>query len=365
VAVDRDGNAWVVGHTLSANFPVTADATQKTFAGSAIDLANSGDGFITQINATGSQALYSTFVGGSANEYLSAVALARDGGVLFAGGTASRNLAVTANAAQKQGGTGEPALLPFGDGFAGRLGEAPASRVTVSRVSNQASFATGSVSPGMLVAIDGGGLGPEEAVNGSADGDGVLLKKLADTQVLFDDVPAALVSVSDKQIIAIVPYAVDGKASAQMVVDNGGVRSAAVTIPVVAAQPGLYTVDGSGVGFVLAANEDGAPNSSDAPAFVGTIVTLLATGEGQTDPAGVDGLVAFAETLPVPARPVMVRIGDVEAEVISSGGARDRPAGYFEVRFRVPEGAGALPVTVVVGGASSQRGVTIFVAPSQ
>ena len=106
--------------------------------------------------------------------------------------------------------------------------------------------------------------------------------------------------------------------------------------------------------------------TGDAPAFAGTIVTLLATGEGQTDPAGVDGLVAFAETLPVPARPVTVRIGGVEAEVISSGGARDRPAGYFEVRFRVPEGAaGALPVTVVVGGASSQRGVTIFVAPSQ
>ena len=102
VAVDGDGNAWVVGHTLSTNFPVTSDATQKTFGGDAIDLANTGDGFITKINAAGSQALYSTFVGGSANEYLSAVALTRDGGVLFGGRTASRNLAVTANAGKSR-----------------------------------------------------------------------------------------------------------------------------------------------------------------------------------------------------------------------------------------------------------------------
>ena len=156
--------------------------------------------------------------------------------------------------------------------------------MTVSRVSNQASFATGSVSPGMLVAIDGGGLGPAEAVDGSADGDGVLLKKLAETQVLFDEVPAALVSVSDRQIIAIVPYGVDGKASTQMIVDNSGERSAAVRVPVVAAQPGLYTVDGSGVGFVLATNEDGASNSSEAPAAVGTIVTYWRRARGKRIP---------------------------------------------------------------------------------
>ena len=355
VAVDASGNAWVVGHTLSPNFPVTTDAMQKTFGGSVIDLANTGDGFLTQINPTGSQAIYSTFVGGSANEYLSGVALTRDGAVLFAGGTGSKNLPTTANAAQKQGGTGEPALLPFGDGFAGRIGDPPASRVTVSRISNNASFASGSVSPGMIVTIDGGGLGPAEAVAGSADEQGVLLKKLANTRVLFDGVEAALVSVSDKQLIAIVPFAVDGKTSTSMIVENGADKSAAVVVPVVTAQPGLFTVDRTGVGAV---------NSEEEAAASGADVTILATGLGQTDPAGVDGLLGFAETLPVPVQTVKVFFGDVEAEVLSAGGMRDFAAGYFAIRVRVPEGieAGAVPLVLQVGEARSQRGVTFFVA---
>ena len=355
VAVDRDGNAWVVGHTLSPNFPVTADAMQKAFAGSAIDLANTGDGFITKVNAAGSQALYSTFVGGSANEYLSAVAITRDNAVLFGGGTASRNLPTTPNAAQRQGGTGDPALLPFGDGFAGRIGDPPASRVTISRISNNASLATGAVSAGMIVTIDGGGLGPAESIAGSADDRGVLLKKLAETRVLFDGVEAPLVSVSDKQVIAIVPFAVDGKTSTSLIVENGEDKSAAVVVPVVAAQPGLFTVDGSGVGAVNSEGDAAAP---------GAEVTLLATGFGQTDPAGVDGLLGFAETLPVPVQAVKMFFGEMEAEVLSASGLRDFAAGYFAIRVRIPEGlaAGAVPLVLQVGEARSQRGVVIFVA---
>ena len=43
-------------------------------------------------------------------------------------------------------------------------------------------------------------------------------RKLAETQVLFDGVAAALLSVSENQIVAIAPYAVDGKTAAQLTI---------------------------------------------------------------------------------------------------------------------------------------------------
>jgi uncharacterized protein (TIGR03437 family) len=99
-------------------------------------------------------------------------------------------------------------------------------------------------------------------------------------------------------------------------------------------------------------------------AAMGGEITLLATGLGQTDPTGVDGLLGFAETLPTPVQTVKVFFGEMEAEVLSATGLRDFAAGYFAIRVRVPEGleAGALPLVLQAGEARSQRGVTIFVA---
>src|SRR2546425_915295 len=61
IAVDAAGNAYVVGDTDSANFPVTAGAFQTTLNGSA-------DAFVTKLNSTGSVLLYSTYLGGSGSD---------------------------------------------------------------------------------------------------------------------------------------------------------------------------------------------------------------------------------------------------------------------------------------------------------
>lgn len=60
IALDPFGNLYVIGYTLSQNFP-TANALQPTFGGS-------GDGFVTKISASGEALLYSTFLGGNADE---------------------------------------------------------------------------------------------------------------------------------------------------------------------------------------------------------------------------------------------------------------------------------------------------------
>ena len=57
VVVDSLGRAWVVGQTTSADFPVTANAFQGTYAGGVV-----GASFITALNDTGTGLFYSTFL---------------------------------------------------------------------------------------------------------------------------------------------------------------------------------------------------------------------------------------------------------------------------------------------------------------
>ena len=61
VAVDPFGNAYVVGHTASSNFPTTPGAYQQTFGGGE-------DAFVAKINSSGSGLVYSTYLGGTGSE---------------------------------------------------------------------------------------------------------------------------------------------------------------------------------------------------------------------------------------------------------------------------------------------------------
>ena len=83
IAVDGDGNAYVVGETGSSDFP-TVNAFQSTFTGS--------DAFLAKLNTDGSQLLYSTKLGGAAGyQQGSALAAASNGIVWIAGTTSSPN----------------------------------------------------------------------------------------------------------------------------------------------------------------------------------------------------------------------------------------------------------------------------------
>jgi len=113
-------------------------------------------------------------------------------------------------------------------------------------------------------------------------------------------------------------------------------------VNVVPAAPALFADSTS---QVAATNADGALNSASNPAPRGSIVTLYGTGEG------VGGL------------PVSITIAGFGAEVLYAGPAAGYP-GLLQLNVRVPSGyfaGGALPVTLIVGQAASQPGVTIAV----
>ncbi|HSU69720.1 MAG TPA: hypothetical protein VLJ39_22740, partial [Tepidisphaeraceae bacterium] len=227
-----------------------------------------------------------------------------------------------------------------------------------------ASTQPGAVTPGKIVVLYGSRIGPSNLTPAQLGPDGHLATSLGGTQVLFDGQPAPLLYASSGQLAAVVPYSVDGKLGTQVQVKNGTNTSDLVAMPVSPVAPSIFSADytGSGQGAIL--NQDGVTvNSVASPAAKGSIVSIYATGEGQTNPGGVDGQLATDATLPKPKLPVQVWINGKSADVLYSGTAPGQVAGLFEVNAKIPDdtSAGEVSLQVQVGNAFSQPGITVVV----
>ncbi|MBI1791179.1 MAG: hypothetical protein HYR60_26925 [Acidobacteria bacterium] len=227
-----------------------------------------------------------------------------------------------------------------------------------------ASYASSSIAPGVMVSLFGAGLGPAAGLEFRLNDQGVVDTMLGGTRVLFDGTPAPLVYVRAELVSAVAPYALDGKSCTQVQVEYQGVLSDPAPMPVAAARPGIFTIDSSGKGRGAILNENGSVNSPANPAKKGSIVVIYATGEGQTDPPGVDGRVAEV-VLPKPLAPVWVLFAsNLLVHPIYAGAAPTQFAGVMQINARVPDSApsgSAVPVMVFAGNARSQPGVTLAV----
>ncbi|MBI1354714.1 MAG: hypothetical protein GC160_10230 [Acidobacteria bacterium] len=227
------------------------------------------------------------------------------------------------------------------------------------------SSAPVAVAPGEILAIFGRHLGPQ-TLAGAALQDGRLTTEIAGVRVLIDGRPAPMIFASAGQLAAIVPYDADSipfGPSLQVEVD--GVLAEPRELSLTDAAPGIFTLDSSGSGPGAILNQDGSLNTADNPAKPGSIVVLWATGEGQTNPPGVDGLVA-GDVLPQPLAAVSAQLQGVNAEVLYAGAAPGLTAGVMQVNLRVPpdfSAKGPIPVTIRVGSQYSPAGVTVFVGP--
>src|SRR6266446_230913 len=92
VAVDSAGGVYITGFTSSSNFPIVG-APQSTYGG------GTTDAFVTQLNAAGTSLVYSTYLGGTANEQGNGIAVDASGNTYVVGTTSSNNFP-TANAFQ-------------------------------------------------------------------------------------------------------------------------------------------------------------------------------------------------------------------------------------------------------------------------
>lgn len=247
------------------------------------------------------------------------------------------------------------------------IAPAPAAGATLpapfnNGVVNAASGQGTTVAPGEIVAIYGNGIGPTTLVSAAITPANFFDTIASGTTVSFDGIPAPLIYASGGQTAAIVPYSVAAQTSTQMVVTQQGLASAPQTIAVAPSAPGLFSANSSGTGNGAILNQDGTYNSASNPAARGSIIVLFGTGEGQTNPRGVDGRIALS-VYPKPVLPVQVSIGGIDATagIQYIGAAPDLVAGVFQLNVTVPTSvsAGAVPVLVTVGSASSQSGLTV------
>jgi hypothetical protein len=91
IAVDSNGNAYVTGLTSSADFHNTTGAFDNTYNGN-------NDVYLTKLNSAGSAVTWSTFIGGTGQDWGREIELGSDGSIYVAAAVLSSDFPVTADA---------------------------------------------------------------------------------------------------------------------------------------------------------------------------------------------------------------------------------------------------------------------------
>ncbi|HEY0703679.1 MAG TPA: SBBP repeat-containing protein [Candidatus Acidoferrales bacterium] len=88
IALSSPGNAYIAGTAQESTFPTTPGAFQTTYTAEG---GNSGLGFVTELNASGSALVYSTYLGGSGGDFTGGIALDSAGNAYVGGQTFSKD----------------------------------------------------------------------------------------------------------------------------------------------------------------------------------------------------------------------------------------------------------------------------------
>ena len=238
IALDPSGNAYVVGWTDSADFPLR-NAFQSTLRGSP-------NPFVTKLNTTGSDLLYSTFFGGTANfDFGTDIAVDSAGNAFITGDTTSINFPVTAGALRT---THVRLLSPVGDqdGFVAKFNTnaaGQASLVFSTFIDINAPF-------GNSIAID-------EAGNAYITGDARVQKLNASGSALVYSFIIPDVTTARNSRLHTTDIAVDG--SGQAYVTGFETRFAGETSPNLKIVNGFQPAFGGGLidGFLVKVNTAG------------------------------------------------------------------------------------------------------------
>lgn len=243
----------------------------------------------------------------------------------------------------------------------GLLGSLAAAPPVSPNVINSASNLAGPIAPGEAITLMGTDLGPTTLVAATIPASGLLGSSLANTAVTVNGAPAPILYASAKQTAILVPFAVAGSTGANIVVTYNGGTPVSFSAPVTPTAPGIFSMDSSGGGQAVAFNQNGSLNSKTSAAIPGDVITIYATGAGQTEPKGTDGLVegnVFRTTV----AETSMTIGGKAAQVIYSGSTPGQLSGIVQVEAVIPTGAvGAVPVVLTIGQESSQTNATIYV----
>ncbi len=253
-------------------------------------------------------------------------------------------------------------------------GQAP--EVNAGGVVNNGNYSSQGVAPGSIVAIFGTNLASKVAV-----GDTIPLSTELDTvtSVTFNGVPAGLYFVATQQIDAQLPVeSLTG--TVNVVVTTSAGTSAAQTVNVLPAVPGIFTANASGLGQAIATDNTTNLIAAAAGSIAGITTSPISlssghalivwcTGLGAVTPFIADNANSFnpdgTYTLRNTVLKPTVTIGDVEAQFVYSILS---PQYVSEYQIGVVPGAGtptgsAVPLQISINGITTSNQVTIAVAP--
>jgi uncharacterized protein (TIGR03437 family) len=325
VAVDRTGNVYVVGNTRSPEFPAV-HPVQSNHAGN-------DEVFVSKLNGSGSQILFSTFLGGTGWELGWGIALGTSGSVYITGRTDSADFPLVKAHQSTYGGSR--------DAFVARiLEEEPLAGqfVTVSA----ASFIEGAALAADSIAA---GFGEQLATDIEAAAALPLPTSLAGVTVKIKDAAgreyiAPLFFVSPRQINYLIPEGCrPGLATVTVYSSEKTVASGGVYIERVA--PALFAKNGDGKGvpaaMVIKVAADGkqtvAPTytcGTEPGSCVPAPISLPAAGEQVIlllYGTGIRGRTSLDQ--------VRVQVGGFQAEVQYAGAQNEYP-GLDQVNAKLP-----------------------------
>jgi uncharacterized protein (TIGR03437 family) len=407
IAIDSSGAAYIAGETASTNFP-TLNPMQPAFGG------GTGDMFVTKLDGSGASLVYSTYLGGSAED--AAYAITVDGGgnayvggmsastdfpvsdafqktnqgssngvvaalntsgsaLLFAsylGGSGSGTYGDTVNALATNCAAGLVAVgtttstnFPVTQGsfmstFQGGSADAFVASIAsgggtpvigVGGVVNAATSAAGPVAPGSLITIYGSNLALATAM-------GALPwpTTLAGSTVTINGTPAPINYASASQINVQLPYEAGAGTAAVMVGGTCG-NSVMATFQVAKAAPYIFQ---SGTGNAIVQNQDYSVNGPTNPAKAGSYVTVYLTGIGPLDNPVATGAAASTSQLSQATLPKSATIGGWSADVKFLG-LTPGFIGLAQANLVVPSlSTGAYPVVITINGVAS-NGPNLYV----
>jgi uncharacterized protein (TIGR03437 family) len=337
VSVDGSGNAYVVGTTTEWTFPSSANALFSFpselvggFSPSGAFLSRT-NGFLIELDTTGANLLYSTFLGPSVSGASGQPISSGVGKISIVGVADSAFFPVTAGAVQATyKGTPTPGI---GNLFVLSLDLNSDLVPWISGVASAATLTGDSVSPGEIVTIKGHGIGPNASITATPTAN-VFPTIVSGVSVLVNGVAAPILYAGPGQINAILPYAISGQSTVNIEVDNAGQRSNVWNAPIVAANPTVFMVGDPHSRNIIVQNADGTLMSAQHPCKVGACsFTVYLTGAGLTSPQDLDGQVSGIAPSK-PALPVEVSLVGLPATITYVGGAPLEVSGLIQLNIQ-------------------------------
>jgi uncharacterized protein (TIGR03437 family) len=123
IAVDSSGSPYVAGFTTSTDFPLKSPLQSKYGGAGSNSQVTFGDAFVFKLTPDGSQAVYSTYLGGSGDDVACGIAVDSSGSAYLAGSTFSTNFPLANAFESSYGGQGSSDYfrMSSGDGFVAKI----------------------------------------------------------------------------------------------------------------------------------------------------------------------------------------------------------------------------------------------------